>query len=160
MRKMYSEKQIKEIAKYPEISSLESPLKGIKVEGIIQTNDLKIYDDNFQEVIGYFDNGEQALLINAIGNLGENYPATNMINFSESNIIINGYKGGVSIISDNINIQDKNDDNSIRINSATGVEVYIANGFFTLSGTIPTSDPHVADALWNDNGTLKISAGV
>ena len=24
---------------------------------------------------------------------------------------------------------------------------------------IPTSDPHVANALWNDNGVLKISSG-
>lgn len=24
---------------------------------------------------------------------------------------------------------------------------------------LPTTDPHVAGALWNDNGTLKISAG-
>lgn len=25
--------------------------------------------------------------------------------------------------------------------------------------TLPTSDPHVAGAVWNDNGTLKISSG-
>ena len=39
-----------------------------------------------------------------------------------------------------------------------------ASGNATLSGTanviiIPTSDPGVAGAIWNDNGTLSVSAG-
>lgn len=39
-----------------------------------------------------------------------------------------------------------------------------ASGNATLSGTanviiIPTADPQVAGAIWNDNGTLSVSAG-
>lgn len=39
-----------------------------------------------------------------------------------------------------------------------------ASGNATLSGTanviiVPTTDPGVAGALWNDAGTLKVSAG-
>ena len=39
-----------------------------------------------------------------------------------------------------------------------------ASGNVTLSGTanviiIPTADPGVAGAIWNDNGTLSVSAG-
>ena len=39
-----------------------------------------------------------------------------------------------------------------------------ASGNATLSGTanviiIPTADPGVAGAIWNDNGTLSVSAG-
>ena len=39
-----------------------------------------------------------------------------------------------------------------------------ASGNATLSGTakviiVPTTDPGVAGALWNDGGTLKVSAG-
>jgi len=39
-----------------------------------------------------------------------------------------------------------------------------ASGNATLSGTanviiIPTVDPAVAGAIWNDNGTLSVSAG-
>ena len=39
-----------------------------------------------------------------------------------------------------------------------------ASGNATLSGTanviiVPTTDPGVAGALWNDDGTLKVSAG-
>jgi hypothetical protein len=46
----------------------------------------------------------------------------------------------------------------------TVVEDLTANGNATLSGTanviiVPTVDPAVAGALWNDDGTLKVSAG-
>ena len=39
-----------------------------------------------------------------------------------------------------------------------------ASGNATLAGTanvivVPTTDPGVAGALWNDGGTLKVSAG-
>ena len=39
-----------------------------------------------------------------------------------------------------------------------------ASGNATLSGTanviiIPTADPHVAGAIWNNSGTLAVSAG-
>lgn len=37
--------------------------------------------------------------------------------------------------------------------------VFTDNIYNIIIQHIPTSDPHVAGALWNDNGTLKISSG-
>ena len=46
-------------------------------------------------------------------------------------------------------------------NSANAVKtkVEVNNTGITITG-LPSSDPHVAGGLWNDNGVLKISAGV
>lgn len=63
-----------------------------------------------------------------------------------------GYGGWVSIIAGNSD-------------SLEGGDVLIQAGSGAVHGNIrladlPTSDPGVADALWNDGGTLKISAGL
>ena len=47
---------------------------------------------------------------------------------------------------------------------AVAATTVTATGNVTLSGTanviiIPTTDPGVAGAIWNDAGTLKVSAG-
>lgn len=39
-----------------------------------------------------------------------------------------------------------------------GIQVDGLNGLIKLIG-VPTRDPHVVGAIWNDSGTLKISAG-
>ena len=50
------------------------------------------------------------------------------------------------------------------IGAATSVTTLAVSGNSTLSGSanvivVPTADPAVAGALWNDAGTLKVSAG-
>ncbi len=42
--------------------------------------------------------------------------------------------------------------------TSTSVTNLTASGTVTLSG-LPTADPAVAGQLWNDTGTLKVSAG-
>lgn len=43
--------------------------------------------------------------------------------------------------------------------SFTGVDVQFAADNNIILDTLPTSNPNVAGALWNDGGTLKVSAG-
>lgn len=50
------------------------------------------------------------------------------------------------------------------LGTATSVTTLVVSGNSTLSGSanviiVPTVDPAVAGALWNDAGTLKVSAG-
>jgi hypothetical protein len=47
---------------------------------------------------------------------------------------------------------------NLRLAGATGIVMALSSGNLVVSG-IPTSNPAVAGALWNDAGTLKISAG-
>jgi hypothetical protein len=50
--------------------------------------------------------------------------------------------------------------NGIQFGGSTGVTVKITNnGGIILTGTVPTSDPHVAGQLWNNSGVINISAG-
>lgn len=51
-----------------------------------------------------------------------------------------------------ISYYDSENDEVIKVMQFTPETGIVFNG-------LPTSDPHVAGALWNDNGTLKISAG-
>ena len=44
------------------------------------------------------------------------------------------------------------------LGAATSITSLTASGAVILSG-LPTSDPVVAGQLWNDAGTLKVSAG-
>ena len=50
------------------------------------------------------------------------------------------------------------------VTGAVAATTITASGNATLSGTanviiIPTADPHVAGAIWNNAGTLSVSAG-
>jgi len=50
------------------------------------------------------------------------------------------------------------------VTGAVAATTITASGNATLSGTanviiIPTADPHVAGAIWNNSGTLAVSAG-
>ena len=48
--------------------------------------------------------------------------------------------------------------NGVCIQGPGGASILIEEQWIVF-GWLPTSDPGVAGALWNDNGTLKISAG-
>lgn len=63
---------------------------------------------------------------------------------------------------DTINIGGKgagNDTINIGVNSGSGTDTVTIGGENLIILDLPTSDPVVAGALWNDSGTLKISAG-
>ena len=53
--------------------------------------------------------------------------------------------------------------NSISISAYSGLELSWddvgSDNLLKLTGHLPTSDPEVEGAVWNDNGVLKISAG-
>ena len=76
---------------------------------------------------------------------------------NEKQIALVSTDGKVTLVSDVIYIQDTNDGNAISLDQSDGVKVYIDQGNFTVLG-LPTSDPQVKGALWNDNSVLKISA--
>jgi hypothetical protein len=52
---------------------------------------------------------------------------------------------------------DGTDGNYVGIGGGTGI---VLNAFVGVAiPQLPTSDPHSAGYLWNDNGTVKVSAG-
>jgi len=63
---------------------------------------------------------------------------------------------------DTINIGGRgagHDTINIGVNSGSGTDTVTIGGESLIILDLPTSDPVVAGALWNDSGTLKISAG-
>lgn len=52
---------------------------------------------------------------------------------------------------------DSSGNNVIDLNTPTGSETPVA--LFILGNGLPASDPGVLGQVWNDSGTLKISAG-
>lgn len=72
----------------------------------------------------------------------------------DGNIILGAYCEVGESISNALNIG-----NLITGNMATESKSVTIDGTLTINN-IPTSDPNVAGQIWNDNGTLKVSAGV
>ena len=70
------------------------------------------------------------------------------------NIILGAYCEVGESINNALNIG-----NLITGNMASGSKSVTVDGTLTVNN-IPTSDPNVAGQIWNDNGTLKVSAGV
>jgi hypothetical protein len=58
-------------------------------------------------------------------------------------------------------VRSQNGFETITVNSTTGAVTVTAaiNGGTVVLPDLPTSDPAVAGQLWNDAGTLKVSAG-
>ncbi len=48
----------------------------------------------------------------------------------------------------------------IKVNTLTSIDGTVSVDVKDIVNVVvPTQDPHVVNALWNDGGTLKISAG-
>jgi hypothetical protein len=58
----------------------------------------------------------------------------------------------------NVEIQGGNGEAPGSISLQAGTSSMSNLGYIFLRA-LPTSDPHIAEALWNDSGVLKISAG-
>jgi len=82
------------------------------------------------------------------------------VTFSQgsSGININDLTNGIVLYTaGSVGTPDVKVDTSGNVNMANNLTV--EGGTVKLTGSLPTSDPSVAGQLWNDSGTLKISAG-
>jgi hypothetical protein len=92
-------------------------------------------------------------------------------NYDSPGLIVgNGDPGGVSAPRGEINFLDENGVEEIALKNHGGLPIIKMTGFeniLSLEGSysqvvfqnLPTSDPTTAGQVWNDSGTLKISAG-
>ena len=92
----------------------------------------------------------------AIINRGSNDPTYDFRNHSI--YLPNNYNGVFTIR--NFNYTGlKLDKDQVKLTTNDNKGFIVKNDDTFLIQGLPTSDPHVANALWNDNGVLKISAG-
>lgn len=71
------------------------------------------------------------------------------------NLTLNADNGNVAVLA--------TDEGTATFGNGSGSKLYFENGVMRVEGSWywhgPTSDPHVAGRIWNNAGTLKVSAG-
>ena len=137
---------------------------GSPIAAHIQTTDMKDVNDSANI------NG-QDMIISAGGGAGANKVGGNLIltggrgtgTASSGNLVFLGKSGGSA--GSNYNdpavtdiVFKANGSGGILVNGECTLEAITASGVIKFT-SLPTSDPTVAGQLWNDSGTLKVSAG-
>jgi hypothetical protein len=152
-----------------------------EMEGIV-TTDLKIVNTS-GETVTKFDQGNESLQVNTLEDIG----GTNAIQLSdenegisivssdndvslsapESDVKISGQTAVIScpilLPTSGQAIHGESTTFHIGYNGGEASSPMLTfdedEGLIIIDQYLPTEDPEVAGALWNDNGTLKISAG-
>jgi len=76
--------------------------------------------------------------------------------FTNTDINISPNGSGDTVISSDLVVNTIKSDDSAQVTVEDGLTV---TGAVVMLSNLPTSDPNNAGQLWNDSGTLKVSAG-
>ena len=76
--------------------------------------------------------------------------------FTNTDINISPNGSGNTVISSDLVVNNIKSDDSAQVTVEDGLTV---TGAVVMLSNLPTSDPSNAGQLWNDSGTLKVSAG-
>lgn len=76
--------------------------------------------------------------------------------FTNTDINISPNGSGDTVISSDLVVNNIKSDDSAQVTVEDGLTV---TGAVVMLSNLPTSDPSNAGQLWNDSGTLKVSAG-
>jgi hypothetical protein len=105
----------------------------------------------------YYSGSNKFVIANTGGSTGMTFATSNTgqarIDFAEGTSGAEQYRGTISY-----NHAATESEGYLRF-VAGGAEALRLGSDYVLMGNLPTSDPGVATALYNDSGTLKISAG-
>ena len=189
MRRMMTTKQINLVEELSKYLSFDSGSLNLFSDGninITPTDDLNLTGENTSingnlelEIYGpaeyglhidgdgtYLDGGYVEITSDGEINIGAE--GGNSISADADGIVILGNDSDITL--DNggdennyIQLTDVQESSSIKISAYSGLELSWddvgSDNLLKLTGHLPTSDPQVVGAVWNDNGVLKISAG-
>jgi hypothetical protein len=87
----------------------------------------------------------------SVGGIGMTY--TNLITTHEQKLSVSNVIGGGAVI----NYSNAIDTQPLAISSNQGLNITIGSGSNLIMTNLPTSDPGISGALWNNSGVLSIS---
>jgi hypothetical protein len=88
----------------------------------------------------------------SVGGIGMTY--TNLITTHEQKLSVSNVIGGGGAV---INYSNAIDTQPLAISSNQGLNITIGSGSNLIMTNLPTSDPGISGALWNNSGVLSIS---